>query len=82
MGLVNIGPETEQIEYKKTIGEIKEAMISIAAILNKHQQGELYFGVKNDGTVVGQEIKDRFVEIRSLHVHFIIHKIWKVSQLG
>ena len=58
MGLVNIGPETEQIEYKKTIGEIKEAMISIAAILNKHQQGELYFGVKNDGTVVGQEIND------------------------
>lgn len=58
MGLINIGPETEQIEYKKTIGEIKEAMISIAAILNKHQQGELYFGVKNDGTVVGQEIND------------------------
>lgn len=58
MELINIGPETEQIEYKKSIGEIKEAMMSIAAILNKHQQGELYFGVKNDGTVVGQEIND------------------------
>lgn len=35
LALVNIGPETEQIEYKKSIGELKEAMFSIAAILNK-----------------------------------------------
>ena len=58
LALINIGPETEQIEYKKSIGELKEAMISIAAILNKHQKGELYFGVKNDGTVIGQEINN------------------------
>lgn len=32
----NIGIETEQIEYKKSTGEIKEAITSIAAILNKH----------------------------------------------
>jgi len=56
--LVNIGSETEQVEYKKSIGELKEAMFSIVAILNKHQKGELYFGVKNDGTVIGQEIND------------------------
>lgn len=31
-------------------------MFSVAAILKKHQKGELYFGVKNDGTVIGQEI--------------------------
>ena len=31
-------------------------MFSIVAILNKHQKGELYFGVKNDGTVIGQEV--------------------------
>ena len=46
MALINIGSETEQIEYKKSIGELKEAMFSIVAILNKHQKGELYFGVK------------------------------------
>ena len=39
----NIGIETEQIEYKKTTGELKEAITSIAAILNKHGSGELYF---------------------------------------
>lgn len=58
MELENIGPETETVEYKKSTGEIKEAMLSIVAILNKHQSGKLYFGVKNDGTVIGQVIND------------------------
>lgn len=55
---IKIGLETETIEYKKSTGELKEAVISIAAILNKHQKGEIYFGVKNDGSVVGQDITD------------------------
>ena len=50
----NIGIETEQIEYKKTTGELKEAITSIVAILNKHGSGELYFGVRNNGDVVSQ----------------------------
>ena len=58
MELKNIGPETETIEYKKSTGELKEAIISIASILNKHKKGVLYFGVKNDGTIIGQVIND------------------------
>ncbi|MBQ8639099.1 MAG: putative DNA binding domain-containing protein [Lachnospiraceae bacterium] len=58
MNRINIGPETETKEYKKSTGEMKEAMLSITAILNKHQKGELYFGVANDGTVIGQLITD------------------------
>lgn len=54
----NIGIETEQIEYKKTTGELKEAITSMVAILNKHGSGELYFGVRNNGDVLGQEIND------------------------
>ena len=42
----SLGEETEQIEFKKSTGEMKEAVISIAAILNKHGKGDLYFGVK------------------------------------
>lgn len=49
----NIGIEMEQIEYKKTIGELKEAITSIVAILNKHGSGKLYFGVRNNGDVLG-----------------------------
>lgn len=56
MALINLGPKTEQVEYKKSIGELKEGIISIVSILNKHGTGELYFGVRNDGTVIGQEI--------------------------
>ena len=53
--------ETEFLELKKSTSELKEAIISIVAILNKHQKGELYFGIKNDGTVVGQDIGERTI---------------------
>ena len=33
--MLNLGKETETLEFKKTTGEIKEGMISIASILNK-----------------------------------------------
>ena len=59
--MINIGIETEKIEYKKSLGELKEAMASIAAILNKHGEGELYFGVKNNGDVLGLEITDETI---------------------
>jgi ATP-dependent DNA helicase RecG len=52
------GQESETLEFKKTTGELREAVASIAAILNKHNRGELYFGVKNDGTVFGQMVSD------------------------
>jgi len=48
--------ETETVEFKRSTSELKEAIISIAAILNKHHKGELYFGIQDDGTVVGQQI--------------------------
>ena len=53
---MEIGKETEVLEFKETTGELKEAVISVSSILNKHGKGELYFGIKNDGTVKGQQI--------------------------
>ncbi|MBP5233718.1 MAG: putative DNA binding domain-containing protein, partial [Planctomycetes bacterium] len=58
MKKTNLGKESERVEFKKSTGELKEGVISIAAILNKHGKGELIFGVKNNGDVVGQEISD------------------------
>lgn len=55
---MNLGRETEQIEFKKTTSELKEAMASIASILNKHGSGTLYFGVKPNGDVVGQDVSE------------------------
>ena len=48
--------ESETIEFKKSTAELKEAVISIVAMLNKHGQGEVYFGISDDGKVVGQDI--------------------------
>ena len=42
--------EDELQEFKKTTGELNDAMISVSAILNKHKHGTLYFGLKNDRT--------------------------------
>jgi len=53
---MNIGKETEFIEFKKSTSETKEGIISISSILNKHKNGTLYFGVKDNGEVIGQEI--------------------------
>ncbi|HJA99622.1 MAG TPA: putative DNA binding domain-containing protein [Candidatus Mediterraneibacter merdavium] len=56
---MNIGTETEWVEFKKTTGELREGIISLASMLNKNGKGILYFGVRNDGEVVGQQIGDR-----------------------
>ncbi|MBQ7502574.1 putative DNA binding domain-containing protein [bacterium] len=48
--------ESDTIEFKKSTSELKEGVISLASMLNKNGWGILYFGVKNDGTVVGQQI--------------------------
>lgn len=53
--------ESETLELKKTTSEIKEAIISIAAILNKHQHGELFFGIKNNGTAAGQNVTEKTI---------------------
>lgn len=55
---MNLGKETETLEFKKTTGEMKQAMISISSILNKHGVGTLYFGVKPSGDVVGQDVSE------------------------
>ena len=51
--------ETEILELKKSTSELKEAIISIVAILNKHQRGKIIFGIKNDGSVIGQNVNEK-----------------------
>lgn len=53
---MNLGIESEIIEFKKSTSEIKEAMDDICSMLNKHGYGTLYFGVKPNGDVIGQEV--------------------------
>ena len=53
---MNLGIESETLEFKKTTGEIDKAMDNIASMLNKHGHGTLYFGVSPSGEVTGQQI--------------------------
>ncbi|MEK6856998.1 MAG: ATP-binding protein [Nanoarchaeota archaeon] len=50
--------ESETVELKKSTSELKEAIISIVAILNKHHKGQLYFGIKNNGEIIGQDVTE------------------------
>lgn len=43
----------------ETTGELKETIISIASILNNHQNGKLYFGIKDNGDIIGQEVSGK-----------------------
>jgi ATP-dependent DNA helicase RecG len=56
---VKVGKENEILEFKKTTGELSEGVISMAAILNKHGGGELYFGVRSDGAPLGMDISEK-----------------------
>ena len=51
--------ETEHREFKKSLAELKAGLISIAAILNKHGRGELWFGIGNDGKVIGLDATEK-----------------------
>lgn len=54
---MNIGKENEYTEFKRSTSETKEAINAIAAMLNKHNKGKVSFGVKNNGDVIGQDIR-------------------------
>ena len=69
--------ESEFIELKKSTSELKEAIISIVAMLNKHGAGELYFGIRNDGTALGQDVSDKTLRsISHAILDFIEPKIY------
>lgn len=53
--------ESEAVELKKSTSELKEAVISMVAMLNKHQRGDVIFGVRSDGAVVGQQVSDKTI---------------------
>lgn len=55
---MNIGKETEFIEFKESTADKDKGIESMSSILNKHGKGTLYFGVKDNGDVKGQTIGD------------------------
>ena len=48
--------ESETIEFKKSTAEVKAGVVSIVAMINKHRRGEVYFGIADDGKILGLTI--------------------------
>lgn len=53
---MNIGKESEYLEFKKTLGEQDAGIKSLTAMLNRNYKGEVCFGVDDNGDVVGLTI--------------------------
>lgn len=51
---MNLGRETETLEFKESTAEFEKACKAIVAMLNKSGEGKIYFGVKDNGEVIGQ----------------------------
>lgn len=52
----NLGLESETLEFKESTVELEKGIISLTSMLNKNGHGEVLFGVKDNGDVVGQDI--------------------------
>ena len=50
--------ETEKQEFKSSLAELDKGISSLSAMLNKSGYGKVYFGIANDGEVIG--LKDSF----------------------
>ena len=48
--------ENEFLEYKKSLAQLKEGIISISSMLNKHNKCEVIFGINDDGKVFGVNV--------------------------
>ena len=55
---IDIPFETEKQEFKSSLAELDKGISSLAAMLNKSGYGKVYFGIANDGEVIG--LKDSF----------------------
>ena len=55
-GDMNLGRESETLEFKESTAEFEKACKAIVAMLNKSGEGKIYFGVKDNGEVIGQVV--------------------------
>lgn len=53
--------ENEELEFKKTLSELSEGVISLSSMLNKCGHGIVCFGVRNDGDIYGIDVGERTI---------------------
>jgi len=73
---LTVGGESEQVEFKRTTGSLSDGLKAASGMLNSGG-GFVLFGVRNDGTPVGQEIGEGTLEgmaegLRRIEPHVLI----------
>lgn len=55
--------ESETPELKKSLAQLREGIISLSTMLNKHKRGKVYFGINDEGKVCGQTVGERTIAV-------------------
>ena len=62
---MTIGKESEKIEFKESLSELDAGLKSISSMLNRNKEATLFFGVKDNGDIIGIDIaKDTIIKIK------------------
>lgn len=60
--MTNLGKESETVEFKESLGQLDKGEKALSAMLNKHHTGTVYFGVNDNGDVIGMDVGDSTLE--------------------
>ena len=73
---MNLGKEDELREFKETLVQLDSGLKSLSAMLNRHGRGCVYFGVRDNGDVIGTSVgKDTLNKIRHRIAELIQPKV-------
>ena len=53
--------ESEIVGLKKSLVELKEGIISLSSMLNKSNKGEVYYGIDEEGNVIGVDVSKKTI---------------------
>ena len=59
---MNLGKENGTTEFKESLGQLDKGIRSLSAMLNRHRGGTVYFGVDDDGNVIGLDVGNNSLE--------------------
>ena len=63
---MNLGSENEKQEFKLGLAQLDKGLKSLAAMLNRHEEGTVFFGVDDNGEVKGIDVgKKTLLDIRN-----------------
>ena len=73
---MNIGFENETTEFKKSISQLDKGILGLTAMLNRSNRGTVYFGVDDNGDVVGMDIgESTFERVRNAVRNYVLPRI-------